>query len=82
MVRSRVVAKDQYQVGVDQVVQLHRPFAGAQHLLQGHPGRFVTQVGAAGQVIGAKLPGKQLQQKRRLIARAAGGVERSLIRRA
>ena len=76
------MAEDQYQIGVHQVIQLHRPFAGTQHLLQGHPGGLVTQVGAVGQIVGAKLPRKELQQKRRLVARAARGVECSLIRRA
>ena len=80
MVGAGVVSDGKDGVAVVEVFQRHRALADADGLRQADAGRFVTHVGAVGEIIGAVLAREQLIKKCRFVRRAAGGVELGHVR--
>ena len=80
VVGARVLADDEDDVGVLEIVELNGPLADADRLLQRDAAGLVTQVRAVGQVVGAELAHEQLIEERRLVAGAPGRVEGRLLR--
>lgn len=81
MVGAGILPHQEDQVGVVDVLQTHRAFAGAQALVQGGATGLMAHVAAVGQVVGAEGPGEELQEKSGLIADPARRVEDRLIGR-
>ena len=79
MVRARVLARHDDQVGLVEVLQRDAALADADRLGERGAGRLVAHVGAVRQVVGAELAGEELEQERRLVAGAARGVEEGLV---
>jgi hypothetical protein len=79
VVRARVLADDDQQVGVMDVVERDAALADADRLGQGDAGGLVTHVRAIGQVVGAESPHEELVEERGLVRRASRGVEEGLI---
>ncbi len=80
MVGARVLADDEDQLGVVDVLEAHAALADAGHLGQRHRRRLVAHVGAVRQVVGAERPDEQLVEERRLVRGTARGVEDGLVR--
>ena len=80
VVRARVLADDDEQFGVVDVVERDAALADADRLGQRQPRRLVAHVRAVGQVVGAERAGEQLVEERGLVGRAARGVEDRLVR--
>jgi hypothetical protein len=81
VVRPRVLAHDEDQVGVVDVVQAHIALADAEGLRQRGAAGLVAHVAAVRQVVGAERPDEELEQERGLVADPAGGVEERLVGR-
>ena len=81
VIRARVLADHDDQVGGDEIGDVHRALADADRLGQRHPARLVTHVRTVGQVVGPEAPGEQLVQERGFVARPTGRVERRGVRR-
>ena len=82
MVGAGVLPHHENQLRVVDVVQRDGPLADADSRVQRRTRGFVAHVGAVRKIIGAQGPGEQLVHKRRLVGRAAGGVEDAAVRRA
>ena len=81
MVGARVLADHEDRPGALDVLEAHGPLADADRLAEAFAARFVTQVRAVREVVGAELAREELPQEGRLVAGAAGGVEDRLVRR-
>ena len=79
MIRSRVLAEDENAVALLKVIQRHASLADADGFVERRAARFVAHVRAVRQVVCAELPGEELIEKRRFIARASTGVKRRRI---
>ena len=79
MVGAGVLAQDDDQLGLVDVLEGDRALADADGLLQRHRGRLVTHVRAVRQVVGAVGAGEELVEVRRLVRHLAGGVEDRLV---
>ena len=75
MVRAGILAEDEDRLREFEILQRHRTLAAAELFGERHAGRFVAHVRTVGQVVGAVFAHEQLVQERRLVRRAAGGVE-------
>ena len=75
MVRARVLAHDDDQVGVLEVVVGDRRFSDADRLGEGGPRRLVAHVRAVGKIVRAERAHEQLVEERRLIGGAAARIE-------
>ena len=71
VVGARVLAGDDDQVGLVEVLQRDAALADADGLGERGAGRLVAHVGAVRQVVGAELAGEQLVEERGLVAGAA-----------
>ena len=80
VVRARVLADDDEQVRLGDVVQAHRALADADGLGQRCAGRLVAHVRAVRQVVRAEAADEQLVEERGLVRGAARGVEDRLVR--
>lgn len=67
MVGARVLAGDDDQVGVFDIVDGHRALADADGLDQCGAGGLVAHIGAVRQVVGAETAHQQLVEERRLV---------------
>jgi hypothetical protein len=75
VVRARVLTNDEDAIGKLEIRQRDRALADADRAAQALAARFVAQVAAIRQVVGAERACEQLVQKRRFVAGAARGVE-------
>jgi hypothetical protein len=75
MVRRRVSADDEDQVGAGQVFEFDGRGALADGCRQPLAGRLVAVVGAVVDVVGAEGAGQQLEDEAGLVRGAAGGIE-------
>ena len=75
VVRPRVLAGDEDQLGGVDVVERDGPLADADGLAEGDPTRFVAHVRAVRKVVRAEGAGEQLVQEGGLVAGPPGGVE-------
>ena len=77
MIGARILADDENRVGRSKspatTVALPMPMVSPKR----RAARFVAHVGAIRQIVGAELPHEELVEKRRFVAGAAGGIERS-----
>ena len=80
VVGAGVLADHEDQVGGVEVLEQHRALADADRLGERRAARLVAHVRAVGQVVGAEAAHEQLVEERRLVAGAARGVERRLVR--
>ena len=80
MVGAGVLADDDDQLGVVDVVEADRALADADRLGERDRGRLVAHVRAVGQVVGAERADEQLVDERRLVGGLARGVEHRLVR--
>ncbi len=79
VVGARVLTKDENRVRVIEIIQTDSAFAHADAALQAAAARFVTHIGAVGEVVGADHAAKQLIEPGGFVAGAPGGVELHLI---
>src|SRR5882762_6982250 len=81
MIRAGILADDENGVGPFKIFEPDAAFADADALLQRDAARFVTHVGAIGQIVGAELPREELIKKRRFVTGATARVKRGRMRR-
>ena len=79
VVGAGVLAGDDDEVGVVEVVEQHAALADAEGFGEGGAGRLVAHVGAVGQVVGAEVAGEELEEEGGFVAGAARGVEDGLV---
>ena len=79
VVGARVLAHDEDQVGVVDVVEAHVALADAQGLRERGAAGLVAHVAAVGQVVGAVGAGEELEEERGLVVEPARGVEEGLV---
>ena len=75
VVRAGVLAGDEDDLGLFEVLEFHTAFADAEGFAERHATRLVAHVAAVGQVVRAEAADEELVQKSGFIARPAGGVE-------
>lgn len=80
MVGAGVLAHDEDQVCVVDVVQAHAALADAERLLQCEAAGLMAHVAAVGQVVGAVGPGEELEEERGFVAQPTRGVEEGFVR--
>ena len=79
MVRPGIVAHHEDGVGPLEITEVHAPLAESQDPGKADPGRLVAKISAAGDIVGAQLSGKELDQERSLIGRPPRNVEDRLV---
>ena len=79
MVAGGIAANQKDDVGMFHVLELHGAGAGADHAGKPHAAGLMAVKAAVVDVVGAVEPGKELQQKARLVARAAAEIPERLI---
>jgi hypothetical protein len=79
VVGAGVLADDDQELGVVDVVEGDRTLADPDRAAQRGAGRLVAHVGAVGQVIGAVGPREELVKEGGLVGGAAGRVEQRLV---
>ncbi len=80
VVGARVLARDDDQIGLVEVLEADTALADAEGLGERRAGGLVAHVGAVRQVVGAEPAGEQLVGERGLVAGPARGVERGAVR--
>ena len=80
MVSAGVMADRDHQFSLIKVIQRDGPFPNPDRTGQTDAGGLVTHIRAVGEVVGAVFTGKQLEQIRRFVRGASGGIELDLVR--
>ena len=80
VVGAGVLTEHEDGVGLFEVIDAYGAFANADALLQPDAARFVTHVGAVGEIAGAEHAAEQLIKVRRFVAGAARGIQLDLVR--
>ena len=82
VVGAGILAEDKDCVGFFKILERHSAFASSNRF--GHPdaARLVAHVRAVGEIVRPEKPAEELVKERRLVAGAAGGVERRIVGRA
>ena len=80
MVGAGVVADGDHQLGLIEVVQRDGAFPDANRTRQTDAGGLVAHIRAVGEVVGAVFASEQLEQIRRFVRGASGGIELDLVR--
>ena len=81
VIGAGVLADQNDDLGFLEIIDLDGAFADADRRCQCRPAGFVAHVRAIRHVVGAELANEKLIEKRRLVARTAGGVKNRFIRR-
>jgi hypothetical protein len=81
MVGAGVLSNHKQDIRLLKVFEGHGPFADPNRFFERHAACLVAHVGAVGQVVGAIGPHHKLVKKGGLVARAARGIEGSLVGR-
>jgi hypothetical protein len=82
VVGARILTKHKNRVGLFKILERHGALAGGERFVHPDTTRLMAHVRAVGEIVRPEKPTEQLVEERRLVASAAGGVERRLVGRA
>ena len=82
VVGAGILTEDKNRVGLFKILKRHSAFAGGDRFAHPDAARLVAHVRAVGEIVRPEKPTEELVKERRLVAGAAGGVERRVVGRA
>ena len=82
VVGAGILAEHKNRVGLFKILERHGALAGGERFRHPDTTRLMAHVRAVGEIVRPEKPAEQLVEERRLVAGAAGGVERRVVGRA